>query len=418
MKPFFQHLHLVNKYLLVLFGFCIPVSTAVTNVVLGLLVLCWLLDNCADRFVRWGRVLKTNPVAVMGLVVFLMHVIGLVYTDGDKEKIIESLSDGAKFLFIGMVMVYFSDERFQPAFLFSFVSAMGLTLFLSGLLWVGLLPDFIPVKGDASNCVVFHDHIKQNIFMAFAAFVAAVKARSSGAGPIQKWLWTGFCLLAMFNVLFMVAGRTGHVIVMVLAAYYFLTWDRTKSLVAGALILVLFGTFAWINPSNPFFSRIRVVIEEVTAWDHKKPAHRLSSSGLRLEWYLNSLKIIKQHPMFGTGTGSFKATYNDFVKNTGMKTTDNPHNEYLMTAVQFGLAGLLVLMGFFAVQWRQAVFLKDRRQIFMARGFVLLLLMACMTASPLQDNAEGWFLVFMSGLLFAGLNNRCAAEGKVKERHI
>jgi O-antigen ligase len=416
----FQHLHSANKYLLVLFGFCIPVSTALTNVVLGLVVLVWLLDNGADRFARWGRILKSNPVAMMGLVVFLMHVIGLFYTDGDKEKIIESLSDGAKFLFIGMVMVYFADKKFQPVFLLSFVFAMGLILLMSCLLWLGVLPEFISVKGDASNSVIFHDHIKQNIFMAFAAFVAAVQARKPGIGAVQKWLWAGFSLVAMFNVLFMVAGRTGHVIVLVLAGYYFLTWDRTKSLMTGGVVLVLLGTFAWINPTNPLFSRAQTVIDEVREWDYQKPAHRSSSSGLRLEWYLNSLKIIKQHPVFGTGTGSFTATYNELVKNTGMKTTDNPHNEYLMTAVQFGLAGLLVLLGFFAVQWRQTVFFKDRGQKLMARGFVLLMLIACMTASPLQDNAEGWFFVFMSGLFFAGChtNEAASASEKVKEQHI
>jgi O-antigen ligase len=418
MKPYFQHLHSANKYLLVLFGFSIPMSTALTNLVLGLLVLGWLLDNGADRFAKWRRVLKTNPVAIMGLVVFLMHVAGLAYTDGGKEKILESLEDGTKFLFIGMVMVYFADKKFQPAFLLSFVSAMGLILLMSCLLWMGLLPEFISVKGDASNSVIFHDHIKQNIFMAFAAFLAAVQARKPGIGAVQKWLWAGFSLLAMFNVLFMVAGRTGHVIVLVLAGYYFLTWDRTKSLVAGTLILVMFGAFAWVNPSNPLFSRVQAVVDEVKEWDYQKPADQFSSSGLRLEWFFNSLKIIKQNPVFGTGTGSFHATYKEFVKNTKQRVTDNPHNEYLMTGVQFGIAGLLVLMGFFAVQWRQTVFFEDRLQKLMARGFVLLMLIACMTASPLQDNAEGWFFVFMTGFLFAGVNIRSATAEKIKEQHI
>jgi len=358
MKNMVQNLHLANKYLLVLLGFCIPVSTALTNVVLGLLVLCWLLDNGADRFVRWGRVLKTNPVALMGLVVFLMHVIGLVYTDGETEKVIESLTDGAKFLFIGMVMVYFFDKKFHPAFLASFIFAMGLILVMSCLLWLGLLPEFISVKGNASNSVIFHDHIKQNIFMAFAAFVAAVQARKPGIGAVQKWLWAGFSLVAMFNVLFMVAGRTGHVIVIALAVYYFLTWDRTKSLVFGTVILVVFGLFAWYHPSNLLFVRAQEVIEEV----RKREYDSYSSSGLRLEWLFNSLNIIKQNPAAGTGTGSFKTTYERFVEKTEMDPTDNPHNEYLMTTVQFGLAGLLVLLGFFAVQWRRTFFLKDRRQ--------------------------------------------------------
>jgi O-antigen ligase len=407
------------KYLLILLGFSIPVSTAVTSIVLGLFVLCWFLDNGADRFARWGRILKSNPVAFMGLVIFLMHVIGLAYTDGEKEKIIESLSDGAKFLCIGMVMAYFADQKFHSAFLLSFIFSMGLVLLLSCLLWLGLLPDFIPVKGTAHNSVVFHDYIKQNGFMAFAAFVAAVQARSPETGTVKKWLWAGFSLLALFNVLFMVGGRTGHVIVIVLAVYYFLTWDWTKSLAALTLIVVVFGTFAWTHPSNLLFSRARAVIIETKKWANQKPGdHQLTSIGLRLDWYLDSVKMIRQNPVFGTGTGSFKTTHGRFVENTGKKPTENPHNEYLMTGVQFGLVGLLMLLGFFAVQWRQTVFFRDRRQKLMARGLVLLMLIACLTTSPLQDNAEGWFFVFMSGFLFAGFNSSGTAEEKVKEQHI
>jgi O-antigen ligase len=403
MKKLFQNLSNINKYLLVLLGFCIPVSTALTNVVLGLLIFFWILDNIPDRFRKWGQILKTNPVALMGIAVFFIHVAGIFYTEGEKEKIIESLSDGVKFLFIGMVMIYFKDEKFRPAFLFSFLCAMAVTLVLSYLLWLNLLPDVIPVKGTPSNCVIFHDHIKQNIFMACAAFFAALWARKPGIGPLEGWCWGLISLLALFNVLFMVQGRTGHVIIIVLSIYYLVTWNKAKSLATGALILVLFGAFAWQNPSNPLISRAHTVIKEVREWDHEKPADRKSSSGLRLEWWVNSLKLIKKDPVLGTGTGSFKAVYIDLVKHTGMQQTDNPHNEFLMTTVQFGVVGLLVMIGFFGVQWRHAGFSGRQPQVAMTRGFILLMLIACMTASPLQDNAEGWFFVFMSGFFFARL---------------
>jgi O-antigen ligase len=204
----------------------------------------------------------------------------------------------------------------------------------------------------------------------------------------------------------MVAGRTGHVIAAVLGVYYFITWDLKKSLAAGGVVLILLGAFAWFNPSNPLFLRAQTAIEEAREWDYGKPADITSSSGLRLEWFFNSLQIIGQNPVLGTGTGSFDATYGRFVAGTQMLPTDNPHNEYLMTAVQFGLMGLLVLMIFFGVQWRCAGALKDRDQALMGRGFVLLMMTACLTASPLQDSAEGWFFAVMSAVLFAGTTSK------------
>lgn len=410
----------VGVYLLMALGFSIPVSTALTNLVLGSLIFFWVLDSISDRFKRWFQILKTNPVALAGFVFFGVHAIGIVYSDVQTEKIIESLSDGAKFLFIGIMMIYFkhSDSSFCTAFLLSFLSAMGLTLALSYLLWLGFLPNALPMKGTAANCMVFHLHITQNNFMAFTAFVAAVWARESGTRPVKKGLWGILSLLALFNVLFMVQGRTGQVIVVVLALYYFFTWDRAKSLVAGLLILFSFGVFAWLNPSNALFLRTHQALHEIREWHPDKPAQVTEAVGIRMEWYVNSLQIIKENPIFGSGTGSFQTAYQKRVKNTGKAQTDNPHNEYLMTTVQFGIPGLLILMGFFWVQWSYAGFFENSWRVTMARGLVLMTLVACMTASPLQDNAEGWFFVFMSALLFAKLDTKNGCRDMFKKiRH-
>ncbi len=400
MRPLFQRVYPINRFLPVLLIFVIPLSTALTNIVLGLLFLCWILVNGSDRFRTWLEVFGSNPVALMGAAVFLMHLLGMVYTTGETAKIGESLSDGARFLFISLMMVYFKDDTIRRAFLSAFMAAMGMVLVLSFLLCLDLLPELIPVWGDSENCVIFHDHIKQNIFMAFAAFLAGLQVRQPGIGWVSKSFWMIFSLAALANVLFMVAGRTGHVIVVVLLAYYLMTWNRARSLVAGGVLLLLLGTFALINPANPLFKRAEMVMEEVKEWQIDEPADITSSSGLRLEWMVNSLKLIRQHPFIGTGTGSFEAVYGRLVSDTRMIPTDNPHNEYLMTTVQFGLVGLLVLFGFFAVQWHHSGSFQDPVQARAARGLVLLMLVSCLTASPLQDSAEGWFFVVMSALLF------------------
>jgi O-antigen ligase len=400
MRPLFQRVNQINKVLPVLLIFVIPVSTALTNIVLGLLFLCWILVNGSDRFRTWLEFLRSNPVAQMGTAVFCMYLLGMFYTGGENAQVVESLSDGVRFLCIGMMMVYFKEDGIRRAFLAAFMTVMGVILVLSCLLWLDSLPAMIPVKGNSANCVVFHDHIKHNIFMAFAAFYAGLQIRNPGTGVFRKGFWTVFSLAALANVLFMVAGRTGHVIVLILLAYYLLTWSRAKSMAAGILVLLLLGVFAWINPSNPFFSRARTAIEEVKDWQYDQPADLTSSSGLRMEWMVNSLQIIRENPLIGTGTGSFKAVYSRFVAHTQMTVTDNPHNEYLMTAVQFGLAGVLLLLAFFWMQWRHAGSFQDPVQGRAARGLVLLMMTACLTASPLQDSAEGWFFVFMGALFF------------------
>ena len=393
---------IINKWLLVLMGFVIPLSTAATNVVLGLVLLFWILDNIPDRFQRWVSVLKTNPVAFMGLVFFLIHVAGLLYTGGEMERIFESLMDGARFLFISLAMIYFRDKQYHSRLLFAFSLAMGITLLLSCLLWMDRLPGFIPVKGNPMDSNIFLNHIAQNLFMAYMAFLAALRARDAGSKYGQRILWAVFSLLALVNVLFMVGGMTGHLVAGVLFLYFFLSWDRNKSLIAAGSLLFILAGFAWMNPSNSIFLRTQGMIEEIKAWEYGKKASGQSSSGLRLEFYTNTVKIIKENPVWGTGTGGFENAYRQLTEKTGMNPTDNPNNEYLMTTAQFGFAGLAALLGFFLAQWRSAGFFQDNTQILMARGFTLTILFAAMVSSPLQDNAEGWFFALMSAHLFAG----------------
>jgi len=402
MKISLRKLDVINKWLLVLMGFVIPLSTAATSVVMGLVLLFWLLDNISDRFRRWVSVLKTNPVAFMGLVVFFIHVTGILYTDAGKEKIVESLMDGVKFLFIALAMMYFKDKQYHSRLLFAFSLAMGITLVLSCLLWMDRLPGFIPVKGNPLDSYVFLNHIAQNLFMAYMAFLAAVRARDAGSKYGQRILWAGFSLLALVNVFFMVGGMTGHLVAGVLFLYFFLSWDRNKSLIAAGSVLLILVGFAWMNPSNSIFLRSQRMIEEIKAWEYGKKASSQSSSGLRLEFYTNTVKIIKENPVWGTGTGGFENAYKQLMEKTGMNPSDNPHNEYLMTTAQFGFAGLAALLGFFLAQWRSAGFLGSPGQTVAARGFVLAIVFAAMVSSPLQDNAEGWFFALMSAHLFAG----------------
>jgi O-antigen ligase len=253
MKTKIENLNAIVSCLLVLLGFSIPISTALTNLLLGLIALFWILDNGRDWFWKWGLVLKSNPVGLMGLIVFLMHVVWIFHSTAGREYILESLSDGMKFLFIPIAMMYFKDSAFRSAGLFSFIIAMFITLTLSYLLWLDKLPEIIPVKGRPGDCYVFHDHIKQNIFMAYTAFIAAVWAGSSHIAYGKRFLWGLFSFLAVFNVLFMVAGRTGHLVMVVLLLYYLVAFRNVKNFIAVGLVVCFLGGFAVLNPYNPLF---------------------------------------------------------------------------------------------------------------------------------------------------------------------
>ena len=130
-----------------------------------------------------------------------------------------------------------------------------------------------------------------------------------------------------------------------------------------------------------------------------------------MEFYRSSVNIIREHPLFGAGTGSFPAVYAATVAGKHMEDTVNPHNEYLLIAIQIGLVGLASLIGLFSLQWRLAARLEPLYRD-LARGLVLVFVIGCLFNSLLLDHTEGLLFAWATGLLFAGL----PSSAKVAER--
>jgi len=63
------------------------------------------------------------------------------------------------------------------------------------------------------------------------------------------------------------------------------------------------------------------------------------------------------------------------------------------------------------VQWHVAAQLPSMREQVLARGMVLSIVTASAVSSTLIDHAEGWFYVWMSGLLFAALKSAHPSQG-------
>src|SRR4030067_88130 len=71
----------------------------------------------------------------------------------------------------------------------------------------------------AENPAIFRSYITHGNMMAFAAFLALLNLREA-ASRGARLAWGLFALLGVINVLFMVQGRTGYMIMMALLAWF------------------------------------------------------------------------------------------------------------------------------------------------------------------------------------------------------
>lgn len=372
-------------------GFALPLPPAWANLMLALVVIGWLSSGAWHD--KW-EALKEAPATHAAGLLMLMCVIGLFYGPSDGRP--HYLVKYASLLLLPIAISLRLDDRERGRVLFAFCAAMGMTLALSVMIWLDWLPTGV-FKGTPDNPTVFKLHITHNFFMAIAAFFAYTIALRQRNGA-RKWLMFAFALLAVVNVLFMVKGRTGQAVLLVLIAYLFHMHRPRYGLLAGtAFAIMLALTTYWMSPA--FKDRVDLVAVEAAHWENHR-GDLSSSTGTRLDFYTTTFAIIRQHPWLGVGTEGFPQAYKRQIADTSLPPTGNPHNQYLLTTAQLGILGLAALCWFYLCCWRQA---KAARPPFdkIAVGILCVYVIANLFNSFMLDLSERLFFVWAMGCLLS-----------------
>jgi O-antigen ligase len=388
-----------------LLGLSVPISVALDNLLL-LLPLIWLLFN----FRMAASIAWTHPVARAAWLLFAALLVGTIYGSTALHTALGLLGKYADLALIPAFMLLLGDAATRRLAENAFIGAMAITLLVSisvGLGWVPV-PPWMDVRFAIEDPAIFHSRITQNNMMAFAVFLALLRMRET-ASAASRAGWGVFALLGTLNVLFMVQGRTGYLILLTLLAWF--AWStlaremrrRDKALglrhLAAVLLTLATVASAAYQISPRLHERVQMVATDLQAWQPNRAD--LSSTGQRLDFYYNTLQVVQGQPLFGAGTGGFAEAYRAQVEGTVTRPTQNPHNEYLMIAAQTGLVGLALLLYLFYTLWRTAPRLPTAFEQDAARGLVLAYLVNCTLNSALLDHSDGLFFAFMVAVLFA-----------------
>jgi O-antigen ligase len=380
-------------------GASVPVSIAIDNLLLATALLGWLIGwTLRDKLLlAWS-----NPVYRASLLLFAILLIGTAYgqqAPGDAKLYLLKYLDLALVPLLGWAFV---EKHHREYGLHALAGGLALVLLISCALKIGLLPPLSWLKGvEDSPFVVFKPRLTHNILMAFAAFLFAWLACTAGS-RLGKLCWGVLGALAVINIALMVEGATGYIQLIVLVLLF--GWQRARLrgigiAIAGSLVMIaLLGSVP-----GPFQNRVKEIFFDLKQADTHRPAS--TSAGYRMEFYRNTLTLIEKNPVFGTGTGSFPSAYAALVEGSGKKLSRNPHNEFMLIAVQTGILGLAALLWLLWLQWRLALQLPTQLERGLAQGLVLTMCIICMLNSALLDHTEGLLYAWLTALLYAGLKS-------------
>ncbi|MFO8053675.1 MAG: O-antigen ligase family protein [Bacteroidales bacterium] len=223
--------------------------------------------------------------------------------------------------------------------------------------------------------------------------------------PVKFWLSIG-ALLFMFIMVLLLSSRTGilavSLLVMLKVFHFILTQKRLNAAVKTITVILVVGILSFSAYTNQRVQKLfRSVASIAEPVEELKSFENLSSSQARLYIWKSGFSLLKDHWLFGVGSGDVKsqitAKINELLDSEQhMKINFNAHNQFLDTFLAVGLPGFLILLAL--IIWPGIVAIRNNDWLLLS--LVLILAVHLFFESMLNRQAGVVFAALFLPLLF------------------
>lgn len=341
---------------------------------------------------------STTPAVLLVLATFALS---LFWTVAPPDEAYGSLAKYGKLLIIVMLLLLVRTRREAIYALSVFVLAQLFLLLSSWMLFLHLPVPWATSNMALTQYAVFSSYLDQGIMGAVLAAICW-HLRSAFPGRYGQQFAIAIAILSISNVLFVLSGRSGHVVAIALLSVAIM-WELPRRYRAAIVVLPFLILAVLYLGSSKVHDRLNIVKNEVQAFSSTQPSD--TSSGIRLGLWLNAVRMIKEQPVAGLGVGSWSTEYNRLrrIDNPLHKNIDgngNPHQEYLQWGVQLGVPGMALFLALMLAIFRDTLGLPEPTAR-AAQSTLLALAVASLFNSSLYDALIGDFFCVALGLLLA-----------------
>jgi O-antigen ligase len=376
---------------LLLFEFvALLVSTSVTVGTELIISLVFLASPALrQRLWRVGR----QPMVLMVVVWIGVLVIAGLYSIAPRAETLWSLSSWRKILLLPMAAAVFDSDLWKRRLVWALVLTVTLGAVLSDISWFSGLTLY-----KYPRSIAIHNHATQGMMFAVGLFAIALLARYSRPETKGRYYFLPLAgLIIGSNLIFITPGRSGYLVLLVLAAVgaFCMVTGKFRYLLGlgvplGMALLLFFSPVA--------SQRVMKGVNEIRNYEHSA---ELTSMGIRVVMWKNTLAMVEKRPWLGYGTGGFSEAYRRQVEGQEGwqgQPVDDCHNQFLRIVAEQGLLGLVVFLLFIATFFRQRVSGVFR---IMGLGVLLAWCATSMFSAHFSTFTEGRFLYLWCGAMLA-----------------
>jgi len=344
-----------------------------------------------------------RPASALPVAFVALALAGMLWSDAPPSERMQQLGQVGKLLMLPLLIYHF--ER-SPRGLWVFVGFLASCALLALVSCVVALEPILSAKlyfsrgsFTPTSGIFVRNYIDQGqefslcaVALAYPVVTAWQEKRTRKAlvlAALALWL--------VVNLLFVITSRTALVTMPIMLAVFalmHLRWRVALGLLCG---FVLLAVVAWFTSRQlqetvgKFFTDYRY-----TAIDHSE-----TGIGSRLIYWQKSLRFFVDAPVIGHGTGSTRGLFERVAEKpvgTGSLVTvvSDPHNQTLNVAVQWGLAGVVLLWAMWLVHL--LLFRGEGLVSWIGLLVVVQNMLSSLINSHLFDFTEGWIYVLGVGV--------------------
>ena len=394
----------------ILAALTLPWSTSLP----GIFVLCWL--GAVAWVMDWrayGRNLA-QPICYLPLAFAGLAALGMLWSDAAWGARLYAVSPTLKLLVLPGLFYHFERSQRGMWVLVAFLVSCTLLMLVS---WIVLIEPGFSLKPvtDRERGIFVKNYIDQSQEFALCAVALAY--------PVVRLLQANRLWLAMMlvvislgfiiNMSFVIVSRTAMVTIPVMIAVFallHLKWRTSLAIFCGLVVLAGLAFAA-----SPLLQQKAATV--LRDYELYKRANEPTSVGLRLEYWRKSLQFFAASPLVGNGTGSTlglfqKAASGRSGKDATAQVIGNPHNQTLAVAVQWGVAGIVVLYAMWFAHLR--LFRGEGLVAWIGLLVVVQNIFTSLFNSHIFDFHEGWMYVLgvgvAGGMMLAARQRNASAE--------
>jgi len=364
--------------LLALVAASLPATIKINGFIMLLSIHVWLMTVLIAKY-RFK--FPMAPHHYLLILIFLLHVIGLIYTENLKYGLsyIERIYPLAA-LPILLGSLQFSDKQLTRrvvllAFAFSTLFADTLYLFL---------------PGDSLDNILSTTRTYRGLYMLFSLAIILYYAFLSPVDFTKVYERVALYLMIPINAFLLIQSGSKMAILLlpVVVGIFLLFYRRKRIQLINATLIIALGSLVmyYLIQQNDFVSsRIEKLATEGTDY-------------IRLRNWKTNWSAIRENPIFGVGTGDSvdelqqrrETWWQEYIEEY------NSHNQYLEITLRLGTPGLIIFILLLSLHFMHSL----RRLDFIYLIFILIFSLSCLTESLLVRQKGIVLLAFFSPFLF------------------